>query len=193
MILQKRGEKRRGFRYFDARAVCQYAQSGPVSWGARKIEQRRGERFRYFGGQMEERNASAFLFKFSYQVRFFFFQQKSLFSLFFKGYCYLRHRSRNFLFDTASQISGIFCDAAPCSRHILLPQIGSAPPERCWHGARPSLKLSHGRNGPGIEEISGILVHPKHAHICVTNRGLRYLRHAGRKCRICYTATRGHS
>ena len=63
---------------------------------------------------------------------------------------YLRHGDAN---------TQLICDTAPRSRHI--PQIGSAPPGTCWHGAGPSLKPSHGRNGPGLEEIPGILVHPQ--------------------------------
>ena len=48
--------------------------------------------------------------------------------------------------------------------------IGSAPPGMCWHGAGPSLKLSHGRNGPGLEEISDILAHLQNAQIGVANK-----------------------
>ena len=45
----------------------------------------------------------------------------------------------------------------------------------CWHSAGPSLRLPHGRNGLGLEEIPGILVHPQNAQIDVAK--IRYLRH----------------
>ena len=51
-----------------------------------------------------------------------------------------------------------------------------------WHGAGTPLKLSHGRNGPGLEEISGVLVHPQNVQIGVANKP--YIQNECRKCVI---------
>ena len=72
----------------------------------------------------------------------------------------------------------LICDTAPRLRHI--PQIDSAPPGMRWHGAGPSSKLSHGQNGPALEEIFGILVHTRETFRTMSQTSLIRVRH---RCR----------
>ena len=68
----------------------------------------------------------------------------------------------------------VVANKPPRSRHV--PQVSSALPGMCWRGTAPSLKLSHGRNGPGLGQISpGTLLHPQNVQIDVANKPLIYM------------------
>ena len=69
--------------------------------------------------------------------------------------------------DTGVVKEALIYDPAPCLHHT--PRITPGLPRLFWHGVELSWKVSCTRNGPVLDEIRRILVHPKNNHTGVAN------------------------